>query len=192
CRVQGSLSISRALDDIKPQPPLFPADPRQRSAVEEAERWGENELQPPPRNMFRWCASRDYELRRGLAEATGLPAPPLAARLFKPVSWYFSRVVSGSTEASIRADLAALPAQLDRVDELIAEGVIGAEEPNAADFQIATSVRVLMNFPQLRPLIEPRPGGELAMRIAPRFGRPLPIQLPSEWVPEPAASGVSS
>ncbi|MEK6276750.1 MAG: hypothetical protein AABM29_01895 [Actinomycetota bacterium] len=69
------------------------------------------------------------------------------------------------------------------VDELIATGVIGAEQPNAADFQIATSVRVLMNYPQLRPLIEPRPAGDLAMRMVPGFGEPFPIEFAPEWIP---------
>src|SRR5215204_6190601 len=40
-RVQGSREISRELDRVRPGPPLFPADPEKRLAVEEAERWGE-------------------------------------------------------------------------------------------------------------------------------------------------------
>jgi glutathione S-transferase len=187
-KVQGSLNVSRALEDMQPEPHLFPVDEELRRAVEEAERWGDAVLQPSPRNIFRWCISRDQELRRSLAQATGMPLPSLAATLMKPVGWYFARVVSGTSEESIRNDLAALPGQLDHVDELIAAGVIGGEQPNAADFQIATSVRVLLNFPQLRPLIEDRPAGELAMRIAPSFGGALPIELPAAWVPEPALS----
>ena len=186
-KIMGSLNISRALDALQPDPPLFPSDPQQRAGVEEAERWGEEELQPPPRNIFRWAVARDPELREALAKATGMPAAPLTARMFMPLSWYFSRVVSGSTEESIRSELAAMPGQIDHVDELIADGVIGAEQPNAADFQIATSLRVLLNFPQLRPLIEGRPAEELAMRIAPKFGGKLPVKLPAEWVPSPAA-----
>ena len=191
-KVLGSRNISRALDDLKPDPPLFPSDPQERAAVEEAERWGDEVLQPIPRNIFRLSVARDQRLRRNLAETAGMPLPAVAAKLTKPVGWYFASVVSGTSEESIRAELAALPAHLDHVDELIAEGVIGGEQPNAADFQIATSVRVMLNFPQLRPLIEDRPAGELAMRIAPNFGRPLPLELPAEWVPEPAGSGVSS
>jgi glutathione S-transferase len=191
-KVQGSLDVSRALDELKPEPPLFPADPKQRTAVEEAERWGEQALQPPPRNIFRWAVNHDAELRRHLAEMTGWPLVPVAARATKPVAWYYSRVVSGSSDESVRAELAALPGHLDHVDELIAEGVIGGEQPNAADFQIATSVRVLMNFPQLRPLIEGRPAGEHAMRIAPGFGREMPVRLPAEWIPERSRSSVSS
>jgi glutathione S-transferase len=188
-KVQGSIDISRALEDLQPNPPLFPADSERRAAVEEAERWGEAELQPVPRNAFRWCVSRDGELRRDLAGSTGIPLPSLTARLMKPVAWYFSRVVSGSSEESVRSELAALPSQLDHVDELIADEVIGGKQPNAADFQIATSVRVLLNFPPLQPLMEGRPAADLAMRVAPRFGGPLPLKLPPGWVPEPARSG---
>jgi glutathione S-transferase len=187
-KIQGTLRISRALEELQPDPPLFPADPPQRAAVEEAERWGEAELQPPPRNVFRWAVARDQELRDALAKRIGFPAPAVASRLFLPLSWYFSRVVSGSTEESVRAELAAIPGQIDHVDELIAAGVIGTDRPNAADFQIATSLRVLLNFPQLRPLIEGRPAEELAMRIAPKFGGKLPIKLPAEWVPLPVTA----
>ena len=186
-KVMGSRNISRALEDAKPDPPLFPSDPQQRAAVEEAERWGEVELQPPPRHIFRWAVTRDSELRIALAKGTGMPAPEVSAKLSKPLGWYFSRVVSGSTDESIRSELAAMPGQIDHVDELIASGVIGTEQPNAADFQIATSLRVLLNFPQLRPLIEGRPAEELAMRVAPKFGGKLPIKLPAEWVPVPTA-----
>ena len=42
--------------------------------VEEAERWGEAELQPIPRRLFRWALARDAGLRRRAARATGLPA----------------------------------------------------------------------------------------------------------------------
>ena len=38
-RVQGSRAISRALDEIVPEKPLFPADPKRRKAVQDAERW---------------------------------------------------------------------------------------------------------------------------------------------------------
>src|SRR5438270_3708640 len=50
-RIQGTLRISKALDELCPDPPLFPADPSARAAVEEAERWGEGQLQPVPRRL---------------------------------------------------------------------------------------------------------------------------------------------
>ena len=190
-KVQGSLEISRALEELKPDPPLFPGDPARRAAVEEAEAWGEAALQSLPRNFFRWGVTHDGELRLALAKATNMPAPEISARLAKPVGWYFSRIVSGATDETVEAQLAALPQLLDHVDRLIAAGVIGGEQLNAADFQIATSIRVLLNFPQLRPLLESRPSAELAMRIAPNFGREMPLKLPADWIPAPAQTSLA-
>ena len=45
-KIQGSREIARALDRIQPDPPLFPADAAARAAVEEAEEWGDETLQP--------------------------------------------------------------------------------------------------------------------------------------------------
>lgn len=186
-RVQGSLQIARALEELQPEPSLYPSDPQRRAAVEDAERWGEREFQPIPRRMFRWMAARDSNLRQNLARSTGMPAPVLTARAWQPLAWYFSRL-SRANEETVRSALENLPGQLDHVDRLIGDGVIGNEQLNAADYQIATTARVLMNYPQLRPLIELRPAGELAMRVVPDFGREFPIQLPAGWVPAPASS----
>ncbi|MGH2979168.1 MAG: glutathione S-transferase family protein [Solirubrobacterales bacterium] len=177
-RVQGSLQISRALE--QPDPPLFPAE--QRAAVEQAEAWGERELQPVPRRLFRWAVSHDPELRRWLAgEVLRLPAPGLMALGYAPLSRAFARM-AGASDARVRADIAELARNLDRVDELIAARTIGADEPNAADFQIATTVRVLMAFEDLRDRVEGRPAGDLAMRVLPRFPGPIPRALPQDWL----------
>jgi glutathione S-transferase len=39
-RVHGSREIAHELERLQPEPPLFPADPQKRVAVEEAERFG--------------------------------------------------------------------------------------------------------------------------------------------------------
>ncbi len=52
-KLQGSRRIARFLDEVQPEPPLFPADPEQRARVEQAERWGEQVFQPVPRRLFR-------------------------------------------------------------------------------------------------------------------------------------------
>jgi glutathione S-transferase len=186
-RVQGTVNISRALDDLQPDPPLFPSDPEQRRAVEEAERWGDRDYQPVPRRIFRWAVTSDGELRKELAERSGMPAPGVASFAFWPVSQIYVRFEGGGREAA-RTDIAALPSHLDRVDGLIADGVIDGEDLNAADFQIGTTTRVLLNFEQLRPLLEGRPAAKHAMRIAPDFGVDVPVRLPPEWIPAPAAA----
>ena len=40
-RIQGSTTIARELDRLRPEPPLLPGDAERRAAVEEAERWGD-------------------------------------------------------------------------------------------------------------------------------------------------------
>ncbi len=97
----------------------------------------------------------------------------------QPVAAVFA-YASEADDARIRSDLAALPGQLDHVDGLIEEGTLGGAELNAADFQIATTTRVMLGFAQLRPLIEARPAGEHAMRVSPGFGREFPIGLPED------------
>ena len=88
-----------------------------------------------------------------------------------PIAWVEQRINKASA-AAVRADLERLPALLDHVDELLAHGVIGGAEPNAADYQIAPSVCLLLAFDQLRPLIEARPAGAFATRVAPALPRP--------------------
>jgi glutathione S-transferase len=183
-RIQGSLQISRALDEIEPGPRLFPTDPERRRAVEEAERWGERELQPVPRRIFRWTVGHRPELRRWLAADAGYPAPGVVAATYVPLARYFAAKV-GANEAQIKDDLAGLPRLFDRVDALIAEGTIGGDVPNPADYQIATSMRVFLAYEDVKPLVEGRPAGDLAMRVIPRFPGPIRLDLPLEWIPQP-------
>jgi glutathione S-transferase len=181
-RVQGSLAISRALDEIRPAPALFPADPDFRRAVEDAEAWGERELQPVPRRMYRWGLSRERELRRRLIEVAGMPAPGLTSALNGPLARLFAGMIGADDEA-VRGDLRDLPGKLDRVDALIADRVLGTGEPNAADFQIAATVRVMLSFDDLRPVIEGRPAADLALAVVPQWPDEVPPFLPSDWLP---------
>jgi glutathione S-transferase len=182
-RIQGSRAISRALDELKPEPFLFPLDRDRRRAVEEAEAWGERALPPIPRRIFRWWLSSDTEARVWMArELLRMPAPALMARTNAPIVRALARK-SRAYDDTVRADVEALSAKLDRVDELIAAGTIAAAEPNAADYQIGTSVRTLMLFEDLRPLIEGRRAADLALRTLPDFGRSLPPGiLPAKWL----------
>jgi glutathione S-transferase len=181
-RVQGSRAISRALDELRPDPPLFPAEPERRKAVEEAEAWGERELQPVPRRLFRWAVSHRGHLRRWmLGDEMGMPFPSVMAAAQLPMARAFARMAA-ATDEQVRADLAGLARMLDRVDALIADGTIGTAAPNAADFQIGTTVRVLLAFSDLEGAVEGRPAAELAMRLMPRYPGPFPPALPREWL----------
>src|SRR4051794_21839177 len=71
-RVQGSREIARELDRLRPEPALFPADAEKRAAVEEAERWGDEVLQPPMRQILWWTIKRDKEPLRSYSEGAKL------------------------------------------------------------------------------------------------------------------------
>ena len=184
-KVQGTREISRVLDQVRPEPPLHPAAPDLRARVDEAERWGEEVLQPAARRIA-YATPVRRSARADLASFFEGPllglSPKLAVAGAAPLLAAGARVNSASDDR-VKADLAALPGQLDRVESLIEAGTIGGEEPNAADFQIAPSVRLLMCFEDLRPLIEARPAGKHAMRIAPEFPGRVRAVLPPGWLP---------
>ena len=70
-----------------------------------------------------------------------------------------ARRLNDSYDETVEAQIAAIPAALDQIDAWIAEGVLNGEQLNAADFQIATTLRLLMAFDDLAPAIEGRPAG---------------------------------
>ena len=182
-RIQTTLALSRTLDELRPHPPLFPDDPDRRRAVEDAERWGDEVLQPVPRRLAYATLRRDRSAMASFFEGAMLGAPPnLAVAAAGPIVAMGSRINAAGDDAA-RADLTALPGLLDRVDALIEQGTIGADEPNAADFQIAPSIRLMMLFDDLRPAIEGRLAAEHAMTTVPRYAGHVGPALPPEWLP---------
>lgn len=115
-RVQGTRAIARELERRQPEPPLFPSDPERRRVVEEAERFGDGELQHRIREIFLWSARKDGSglvsyleggrigMPHGVAAATAGPFIALDAR---------SR---GATDDNVRRAIAALPGMLQRID----------------------------------------------------------------------------
>jgi glutathione S-transferase len=181
-RVQGTREISRALDEVRPEPPLFPADPAQRTKVEEAERWGDEVLQPVPRRVAWGILKRDRSSVRSYLEGSRLGIPTsVAAATSAPIVAGAARY-NKADDDHVLADLNALPGLIDHVDSLIADGVIGGTEPNAADFQIATSIALLLTFDDIRPLIVGRPAEELANRLVPAFPGHAAPTLPASFL----------
>ena len=182
-KLQGTREISRALDEMKPEPSLIPS-----GVVREAERWGDEELQPIPRRLAWWALlhlsgkERTEAARLSLqGYRLGLPVG-IAARTVLPIA-KVSAGYNNSTDEAVRADLAAVPDRLDKVDALLAEGVIGGDQLNAADFQIATSVRLLLAYEDLRPYLEGRPAAEHARRVVPDYNAAFPKVFPEAWLP---------
>jgi glutathione S-transferase len=180
-RIEKSLVIARELDRVKPDPGLYPGDAAARARVEDAERWGEAELQPLPRRMIRWALTQQRGAREWMARFEGMPLPALQARTNGPLVRRFADAV-GATDERVRQDLAELPGKLDHADELVADGTLSLEQPNAATFQIGTSIRALCLFPQLERLLAGRPCADIAHSVLPDYPQ-SPAELPSEWLP---------
>jgi glutathione S-transferase len=191
-RVQGSLAIAQALERLAPLPSLYPATPAARAAVTDAERWGEAVLQPIPRRLIRWGLRHHLGQRRWFADvASPLPAPRLAGVLLTPIVPVFARI-AGVNDPQVRQDLDRLRELLDEVDRLIAQGVIGGDELNAADFQIAPSIRVLLAMTDIARLVGDRPAASLARRVVPKYPV-IPAALPADWIPtSPSAAHANS
>src|SRR4051812_7226257 len=125
-RISTNHGIARFLDERHPEPPLFPADPEQRAAVEEAERWANETLQMAARRIPGAAAVRDPA---AFSEPTGdgrlgylLYKRELTRRLLIP------RIIGGVFASGPAAEpelLAGLPPMLDRIDAWIADGTLG-------------------------------------------------------------------
>ena len=125
---------------------MFPAEAQARARVEEAERWGETVLQPVPRRLIRRGLRDHLSQRQWFADvASPFPAPQVMGALLTPLVPVFI-AQAGATPERVTQDLVELPALLDHVDELLAQGTIGGPRLNAADWQIGTTVRMLLAF----------------------------------------------
>lgn len=181
-RIQGTGEIARELDRLRPEPQLVPGDPARRAAVEEAERFGDVDLQEPIRAILWWALHKDKAPLRSYSEGAKLGIPiGLALKTAAPIVALSARFNEASDE-NVRRGLAALPSMLQRIDDWIAAGTIGGEQPNVGDFQIATSLRLAMTLEDLRPAIESRPAGQLALRLVPTYAGHTPPILPPAWL----------
>ena len=167
-RVSTNHQIARFLDDRHPERPIFPTDPEQRRAVEEAERWANETLQMAARRIALAWAVRDPSAVPG-STADGrmgylLYRPALARRLIIP---WIGRLIFSVDRTSEREVLAELPPMLDRIDAWIGDGVLGGAELNAADFMVAPSLALMLYRPDIQPLFEGRPALDLVDRLLP-------------------------
>jgi glutathione S-transferase len=176
--VHGSRPILAELERLAPEPALFP-EPIADS-VREAERWGDEELQDLGRRLpwgalyFRPEAMGTY--------VSGEPLDPAATDYVIraiPTWWEYHRI----TAEVLAEDLAGLPAKLDHVDALAADGLIDGEQPTAADLQIGATLRVLLTVGDLRPLIEGGAGERVARRWFAEYPGDIPAgAYPAGWV----------
>jgi glutathione S-transferase len=170
-RISTNHGIARFLDERYPEPPLFPTDPERRAAVEEVERWANYTLQMDARRILVAEVLRDPSW---LSRSAGsgrmgylLYKRASVRRLIAPM---IGRLVFTTGPAAERELLAGLSTRLDRIDAWIAEGVLGADELNAADLMVAPSLALILYRSDIRPLFEGRPALELVDRLLPEPG----------------------
>ena len=155
--------IARLLEREQPEPPLFPADPERRERVEEAEAWGDEILQMTARRLA-LVAGGAGKLIDGGSEGRLGPLLFANPHVRRTAVKMFSRVFAASPrdEPALLAESREL---LERVDSYIAEGVLGGDELNVADFTIAPSVALLAYHRELAAQIEDGPAGQMLDRV---------------------------
>jgi glutathione S-transferase len=111
------------------------------------------------------------------------PAGTDFAMKFIRATWKYH----GISAERLAADLAGLPGKLDRIDAFVAEGILGGEQPNAADLQIGATLSVLLTIGDLVPLIEGRPAEQVARRFFDDRPGLVPAgAFPPGWIPTSA------
>jgi glutathione S-transferase len=182
-RVQTTLRIARVLDEVQPSPRLVPTDPDDRVRVEKLERWVDADVQQYCRRLVYWALPRHPEAVGSYLEGSKLILPMFMVKPLAPPIIRILRRDHRATDDAVRADLSALPAILDRLDQAVADGVIGGAEPNVADLQVACSLALLMTHDDLREYIAARPSGKLAKRLAAGYPGRMPAAFPAAWLP---------
>ncbi len=163
-RVQTNRKIARHLERVCPDPPLFPAEPERREAVEEAERWGDEELQMAARRLL--LATPASELREG--GARGRLGPLLAkSDWLRGILARRAGLVFRASDRNVDDLLVAIPPLLETVDEWVQEGVLCGQSLTVADFAIAPSLALLSYRPDIDRELANRPAGRLLDRVLP-------------------------
>ncbi len=173
--LQPNAVIARRLDELVPEPPLFPADPEERAKVEEAEAWADDPFQMLARRLTLAAVIHGPDAlydRGGKGRLGALLWHSDLVRL-RGTKFLAKRVFTANA-ATEREMLDQLPGMLDTIDGYIADGVLNGERLNTADFMIAPSLAILSYRKDLRPMIESRPAGKLVDRVWAERAAPVP------------------
>jgi glutathione S-transferase len=172
-RVQTNAAIATFLDRLQPQPPLYPDEPERRLAVEEAQRWGDQVFQMAARRITLLGGRHGLDSLRNRANDGRLGSLLARNERAREINNEIAaRMIFRANASAEQELLAELPAQLDKIDAWIADGVLDGPQLNAADFLIAPSLALIAYRHDLCAQIEARPAGTLLERVLPE---PLPV-----------------
>src|SRR3954447_14267969 len=111
-KVIGSRTIMHRLDELQPNPPLYPAESDQRGRVEEADRWGDEELQALARRMTWWTLRHRPSSAPSYGKDSQLPLPDFAAVAATPLISRIEWRINDVSDEAIERDLRELPSDL--------------------------------------------------------------------------------
>jgi glutathione S-transferase len=167
-QVKTNCQIARVLDELRPDPPLFPADEEQRGAVEEAERWGDEVFQMAARRLALAASLHGPDALLNRADDGRLGPLLWRNQTLRLVGTrLLALTVFGAGKRAERELLASLPGLLDRIDGWVEAGVLNGDELYAADFMIAPSLALLCYVRDLRGELDGRPAMRLVDRVLP-------------------------
>jgi glutathione S-transferase len=179
-KISGTREILLRLDEMVPEPAMFPADHDERLRVDEAERWGD-QFQQVARDLIWVGFSHRPGALVSYSEHSRLPLPPPVVRLVAPGAAQATRILNRTNDRVALKRLKELPGQVERIDGWIEAGTIGdVGHPNAADLQIFSTLRLLYTMADLRPLLEGKRATVLALELFPQWDGEMPAgALPS-------------
>ncbi len=173
-RIHGSTNILKRLEELVPENPLYPEGIADE--VREAELWGDGDLQDFGRRIP-WGAL--YFRPEKLGRINGVdeldPAGTDFAMKFTRSTWKYHKISS----VQIAEDLDRLPGLIDEIDEMAGKGLLGGENPTAADLQIGASIWVIATISDVRPVL----AGSTAESVAERYFGEIPELVPAGAFP---------
>jgi len=176
--VHGTTAIFARLDQLQPDGGLYPAS--SRDAIREVEGGLAEELQTAARVLvfgslhFRPEAMGTFA---GIAQLD--PAGVDFAIKTMRATWRYLEIDAQRVHAALQA----LPDQLDAVDALLEEGAIGGDSPTAADFQLGSSLHLIAQIGDVRPLVAERPAARLLSLFEAGKGDVPSGAFPRGWTP---------
>lgn len=177
--VHGTAAIFARLDELHPDAGLYPE--ATADTIREAEAGVAEDLQMSARVLVFGALHFRPESMGTFAGAGQLdPGGVDFAIKVMRATWRYLEI----TAERVHTTLQELPAQLDAVDALLAAGAVGGEAPTAADFQLGSSLRLLAQVGDVRPLVEEHPAASLATAWFDRGSGDVPAgALPPGWTP---------
>lgn len=182
--VHGTAAIFARLDELHPDAGLYRE--AAAAAIREAESGVAEDLQMSARVLV-FGALHFRPESMGTFAGVGQLDPGGVDFAIKTMraTWRYLDI----TAERVHATLQELPAQLDAVDALIEAGAAGGEVPTAVDFQLGSSLRLLAQIGDIRPLVEERPGATLATACFERGSGDVPAgAFPPGWTPAAGSS----